>query len=139
MTERTVPYAHDDKIKAEALRLILEEGYSYQKAADQLGLSKNTVAAWVRNSKQNIAALVDYSGYLPHNLADTHSRHDMAVALRAIAEQDANISVTGRRSDFAESFRVMSGDHICHYDPELAFGFYWTRRKSGDEGWIVVD
>jgi transposase len=117
--------------------LVQGQGLSYQQAADQLRISKSTVAATIRTLGLNVAATVSYKGYVPECLAPEHQRVREATALRALAEQDAKKKVAGPRAELAEQFREMSEKLVCVYDPKMAWGFYWIPRKLSEERWIV--
>ena len=42
------PFAYPDELRAEGVRLCREEGISFHKVADQLGVTAPTVQDWVR-------------------------------------------------------------------------------------------
>jgi transposase len=55
------PFAYPEELRAEGVRLYRQEGMSFRKVADQLGVTAPTVQDWVRKAESEVeeAALDD--------------------------------------------------------------------------------
>ena len=48
-------HKYTDELKAEALRMVIEQGMSQQEVADLLGIPKGTIGNWVAKSKKDMS------------------------------------------------------------------------------------
>jgi transposase len=48
------PFAYPEELRAEGVRLYRQEGMSYRKVADQLGVTAPTVQDWVRKAESEV-------------------------------------------------------------------------------------
>jgi transposase len=48
---------YSDELKAEALKLILQQGMSHKEVSNLLNIPKGTIASWVSKSKQSLETI----------------------------------------------------------------------------------
>jgi transposase len=103
MTRKTPPYPKE--FRAEAVRLVLEQGLSLREASQRLAVAKGTLAGWVANARganaqrapgaRSVAELENEVSGLRRELARTRMERDL---LKKAAAYFAKESLHGTRS-----------------------------------------
>ena len=96
---------YTDELKAEALKMVVEQGMSQQEVADLLGIPKGTIGNWVAKSKKGMSQIAPGSPSVSDVMAENRKlRKELAKAqmekeiLKKAAAYFAKESLPGTRS-----------------------------------------
>ena len=102
MTEKR---KYNDELKAEALKLIIEQGMSQQEVADLLSIPKGTIGNWAARAKKNMENIAPGTPSISDVMAENRRlRKELAQAktekeiLKKAAAYFAKESLPGTRS-----------------------------------------
>lgn len=66
---------YSDEIKAEALKLIIEQGMSHQEVSELMSVPKGTIAGWVRKSKKEMTKIAPGKPSVSDLMAENRRLH----------------------------------------------------------------
>ena len=96
---------YTNELKAEALKMVIEQGMSQQEVADLLGIPKGTIGNWVTKSKKGMSQIAPGTPSVSNVMAENRKlRKELAKAqmekdiLKKAAAYFAKESLPGTRS-----------------------------------------